>query len=64
MLLELKPDCVVYNPMWQDVNELVRILEAGINVVSTAAFINGQALGDERERIVDACERHHPVRLA
>ncbi len=25
-LLALKPDCVVYNPMWIDVDELVRIL--------------------------------------
>jgi len=56
-LLALRPDCVVYNPMWQDVDELVRILGAGVNVVSTAAFVNGRALGDDRERIVEACER-------
>jgi hypothetical protein len=56
-LLALKPDCVVYNPMWQDVDELVRILEAGVNVVSTAAFINGRGLGADRERLVDACAR-------
>jgi 4-hydroxy-tetrahydrodipicolinate reductase len=56
-LLALKPDCVVYNPMWPDVDELVRILGAGVNVVSTAAFINGNALGADRDRIVAACER-------
>ena len=28
-LLALKPDVVVYNPMWIDVDELVRILSAG-----------------------------------
>jgi hypothetical protein len=56
-LLALQPDCVVYNPMWQDVDELVRILEAGVNVVSTAAFINGRGLGADRDRIVDACTR-------
>ena len=50
-LLALRPDCVVYNPMWQDVDELVRILEAGVNVVSTAAFINGRNLGAGRDRI-------------
>ena len=27
-LLALKPDCVIYNPMWPDIDELVRILEA------------------------------------
>jgi hypothetical protein len=56
-LLALKPDCVVYNPMWQDPNELVRILEAGVNVVSTAAFINGTQLGADGDRIAAACTR-------
>src|SRR5215831_11701917 len=56
-LLALRPDCVVYNPMWQDTDELVRILQAGVNIVSTAAFINGRARGADRARIVDACER-------
>src|SRR4029453_9457914 len=56
-LLALKPDCVVYNPMWPDTDEVVRILEAGVNVVSTAAFINGRGLGADRDRIVDARER-------
>jgi 2,4-diaminopentanoate dehydrogenase len=56
-LLGLRPDCVVYNPMWPSIDELVRILGAGINVVSTAAFINGRRLGPDRKRLVDACER-------
>lgn len=57
-LLELKPDAVVYNPMWIDVDELVRILEAGVNVVASASFITGRNLGDEqREKLVDACRR-------
>lgn len=56
-LLALKPDCVVYNPMWHDTDEVVRILESGVNVVSTAAFINGRGLGADRDRIADACAR-------
>jgi hypothetical protein len=40
-LLALDPDCVVYNPMWSNVDDLVTILEAGVNVVTTAAFITG-----------------------
>jgi hypothetical protein len=56
-LLAPRPDCVVYNPMWQNVDELVRILEAGVNVVSTAAFINGRGLGADRDRIEQACQR-------
>jgi 4-hydroxy-tetrahydrodipicolinate reductase len=56
-LFALKPDCVVYNPMWPSVDELVRILEAGVNVVTTAAFITGANLGAERDRLVSACAR-------
>ena len=56
-LLALKADCVVYNPMWADVDEMVRILEAGSNIVSTAAFITGHSFGDGRRRIIEACER-------
>jgi hypothetical protein len=56
-LLALRPDCVVYNPMWPSIDELVRILGAGVNVVSTAAFINGRRLGADRDRLVEACER-------
>ena len=56
-LLDLGPDCVVYNPMWPSVDELERILAAGVNVVSTAAFINGNRLGADRDRLVAACAR-------
>src|SRR6201999_1857144 len=56
-LLALKPDCVVYNPMWINVDELVRILSAGVNVVTTASFITGRNLGDGRDRILEACEK-------
>ncbi|BCI55654.1 dihydrodipicolinate reductase [Mycolicibacterium litorale] len=56
-LLALKPDAVVYNPMWIDVDELVRILEAGVNVVASASFITGHNLGDGRARLIEACER-------
>ena len=56
-LLALHPDCVVYNPMWSDTDELVRILSAGVNVVTTAAFITGHNLGPGRHRIEEACRR-------
>ncbi|MDQ2677747.1 MAG: dihydrodipicolinate reductase [Actinomycetota bacterium] len=56
-LLALEPDCVVYNPMWPSVDELETILAAGVNVVTTAAFINGNRLGAERDRLVAACTR-------
>ncbi|MGV0779117.1 NAD(P)H-dependent amine dehydrogenase family protein [Mycolicibacterium sp. XJ775] len=56
-LLALQPDCVVYNPMFADVDVLVHILGAGINVVTTSEFINGHGLGEGRDRVIDACER-------
>ena len=34
--------------MWPNVDELVRILEAGMNVVATAAFITGHSFGEAR----------------
>ena len=56
-LLALKPDCVVYNPMWIDVDELARILSAGVNVVASASFITGHNLGDDRAKLEDACQK-------
>jgi hypothetical protein len=56
-LLQLRPDCVVYNPMFANVDELTRILQAGINVVTTSEFITGHQLGHDRGRISDACAR-------
>ncbi|KUH82799.1 MULTISPECIES: dihydrodipicolinate reductase [unclassified Mycobacterium] len=56
-LLALKPDAVVYNPMWIDVDELVRILEAGVNVVASASFITGHNLGAGRDKLDEACRR-------
>lgn len=55
-LLGGRPDCVVYNPMWPDTDELVRILRAGVNVVTTAAFINGRGNPADRERVEAACK--------
>jgi len=57
-LIALRPDCVVYNPVWPDVGQLCRLLESGINVVTTAAFLTGHGLGDDaRARIEAACAR-------
>jgi len=56
-LFALRPDCVVYNPKWLDVDEMVRILDAGIDIVSTAGFITGHSLGEGRDRILAACAR-------
>lgn len=57
-LLALAPDCVLYTPQFPDVDEMVRILEAGVNVVSTSHFITGRGLGDGvAERLEQAARR-------
>ena len=64
-LIELAPDAVSYNPLYPDVDHLVRILEAGINVVTTCCFLTGWGLDyspdrygpNARRRLQDAALR-------
>jgi hypothetical protein len=57
-LLALKPDACCYNPLWPSIDELCRLLEAGVNVCSSAAWITGgKQTPEDRARIVKACER-------
>src|SRR5690349_4245934 len=35
-LLALQPDCVIYTPLYFDVPEVVRLLEAGVDIVTSA----------------------------
>ena len=55
-LLALRPDCVCYTPNKLDVDEVVRILEAGVNV-SSSYFINGRTLGPDVRARVDAAAK-------
>ena len=57
-LLALRPDACCYNPLWPSVDELVRLLESGVNVCTSAAWITGgKQTPQDRQRILDACER-------
>ena len=58
-LIALSPDCVCYTPVWANVDHLCQILEAGINVATSAQFITGHGHfgSDDRARIQQACER-------
>jgi 4-hydroxy-tetrahydrodipicolinate reductase len=57
-LLALGADCVSYNPLLPNPDELERILEAGINVVSTAGFITGRnVMGGLYERLDRAARK-------
>jgi hypothetical protein len=59
-LLAATPDCVSYNPMFASIDELERLLDSGVNVVSTAGFITGRAYGTEAtERLAAAARRGH-----
>ncbi len=57
-LLALGADACCYNPLWPDLDHLVRLLEAGVNVCTSAAWITGgkQAPAD-LARIEEACAR-------
>jgi 4-hydroxy-tetrahydrodipicolinate reductase len=55
-LIALKPDACCYNPLWPDVDELARLLEAGVNVCSSAAWITGgKQTPEDLDRIRKAC---------
>lgn len=57
-LLALRPDACCYNPLWPDIDDLVRLLEAGVNVCTSAAWITGDKQApDDLRRIRAACER-------
>lgn len=49
-----KPDCVVYMPLHPDFDHLVTLLQAGINVVTTAHFMTGRAYGQEATERIEA----------
>jgi hypothetical protein len=56
-ILALRPDCVLYMPLQWVVDDMVRLLEAGVNVVSTANFITGKSYGEAEMRRLEAAAR-------
>ena len=55
-LVALAPDAVMYAPLYPDVDELVTLLGAGIDVVTTSEFLSGRDFGPEVvARIEAAC---------
>jgi hypothetical protein len=51
-LLALAPDCVSYMPYRPDFGHLTRILQAGINVVTTMYMLAGTGYGEDATRAV------------
>jgi hypothetical protein len=58
----IEADCALYMPRVFDLDDVVALLEAGTNVVTTRGelFASGHQLGDDgRSRVIEACERGH-----
>jgi 4-hydroxy-tetrahydrodipicolinate reductase len=58
-VLAARPDCVLYMPLRPDLDEVCRLLESGINVVTTCGMFHHPASMDPavRERVSTACEK-------
>lgn len=57
-LIALDADTVIYTPFLADLNHAVRLLESGLDVISTNLFLNvGGIQGETKERLAAACER-------
>ena len=57
-LLALQPDCVSYMPFRPDFDHVARILESGVNLVTTMYMMAGVGYGDDvHDRIEDATQR-------
>ena len=55
-LLATSPDACCYNPLWPSIDELERLLEAGVNVCTSAAWITGgKQTPADLDRIRRAC---------
>jgi hypothetical protein len=62
-ILALRPDCVLYMPLQWVVDDMVRLLEAGVNIVSTANFITGKSYGEKDMQRLDEAARRGGVSL-
>ena len=58
-VIALRPDCVVYMPQYINLDEVCRLLESGINIVTTRTeFLYPDAMDPAvRERVESACGR-------
>lgn len=57
-LIALDADTVLYTPFEADLDQAVRLLESGLDVVSTNLFLNlGGIRGEVKERLEAACAR-------
>lgn len=62
-IIAARPDCVLYMPLVWSIDDMCALLEAGINIVSTANFITGRSFGEEARQRLDAAARQGGVSL-
>lgn len=62
-IVALKPDVVLYMPLIWNIEHMVRLLEGGINVISTANFITGRSYGERDMKRLHAAAIHGGVSL-
>ena len=62
-IIAARPDCVLYMPLLWNVDDMARLLENGINVISTANFITGRSFGEEAVRKLDRAAREGSASL-
>ena len=66
-ILTARPDCLTFHGVWPDIELYTQVLEAGINVVTTADWITGHHRDTNHRRngttesdlLAAACERGH-----
>ena len=57
-LIALGADTVLYTPFMADLDHAVRLLESGLDVISTNLFLNvGGIEGEAKDKLTAACER-------
>src|SRR5271156_1335492 len=58
-IIALRPDCVVYMPLYCNFDEVCRLLESGANIVTTRGEFHNPSRMDAavRARVEEACRR-------
>lgn len=62
-IIAARPDCVLYMPLVWDIEAMAQLLEAGINVISTANFITGRSYGQAAVDRLESAARKGGVTL-
>jgi hypothetical protein len=62
-LFALDPDCIIYSPLYFNVEEVCGLLRRGVNIVTSCEFLTGRSLGDEARLRIDAAAKAGDVSI-